>query len=472
MSESDLAVLLAQLPPGPFYIGHRSTDYLSSNCTTATSNPTSPVSAFLPSSSPAQSIMRRPRPSTLPASIPGQNSIPSSSKLPPPIQTEQIQSSAQSTSSAPSLQVRSDLTRRGSIVSISTEQDILDLADLLSPTIDVDDDDISVAQLATAQVFPDVRRASTSTYSMPHRFSVDSHMTSSSVISSVSSPSVDSLTFDDQRSEDYCESAYLSPSSTSFTPFHLPHLRRHKYRSDTPSLTNSDAHSTISIPTPPLSRTSSFQQGLMTPPVSPLSLSYQPTIIEASIAGLDVIHERRNSEDADVVIKGEQLGSSFEDANMGSTSEHQSAMWERRAVQELGKLRIQTESPETIVPSGPASSVSSGDTASNHGLNTPQHRSSALSRLFQKNAKSTDRITDPNSSTLDLKLQKAEEKRRKKQLAKERTERLAQDLKQRAKSRGAAEETRSIRSAGGSSDGKKQNPAWEEEGGMYNGLGW
>ncbi len=210
----------------------------------------------------------------------------------------------------------------------------------------------------------------------------------------------------------------------------------------------------------------------MTPPVSPLSLSYQPTIIEASIAGLDVIHERRNSEDADVVIKSEQLGSSFEDANMGSTSEHQSAMWERRAVQELGKLRIQTESPETIVPSGPASSVSSGDTASNHGLNTPQHRSSALSRLFQKNAKSTDRITDPNSSTLDLKLQKAEEKRRKKQLAKERTERLAQDLKQRAKSRGAAEETRSIRSAGGSSDGKKQNPAWEEEGGMYNGLGW
>lgn len=140
---------------------------------------------------------------------------------------------------------------------------------------------------------------------------------------------------------------------------------------------------------------------------------------------------------------------------------------------DLEKIRKKSMSPDTIVqaPLSPAPTMTTMTTSNfsddSSSITSPRTPGSALSRFFKPKKNGSGLLSPPtpnspgsgkgprfaksmetlnsvstnsssSSSTLDPKDAKAEEKRRKKELARIRTERLAQDLKDRAKSRAEA----------------------------------
>lgn len=469
MSESDLARLFAHLPAGPFYIphrmghrvGHRPTDSSNSTDTATPSGRASPFSAFSSPSSPVHPVAPRLHTSASTSDIRrAANSTSNRSPNLPQIQTQPLR---RTTSPHVTQEPTHVLHRRASVMSMATEQDLLELAEMLSPTVEVDEAD-------TLYSLPEIAQHQPRSISS-HRISADSRITTTS------SHSLASASSDDQRADYYGDSAYLSPSASSSTSFHLPRQRQ-RYLSDTPSLTTSDSYSTVS--SPPLSRASSFQhqQIFSTPPLSP-STSHIQSPVDPNIPGLDVIHEHGYSGSPNLDANVEKAlrmerGATLHSPSEGSFSEDDYTTWERIAQEDIGHLQIRPDSPETIVPAAYTASFTSSDTtSSNARVRTsspvPQQKRTALARLFHKDTKSVDGLSDPNASGFDSKMQKAEEKKRKKQLAKERTERLAQQFQERADAKKSAD-GRSTKSSGGSSD-KRRAVAWEEEtGGMYSGA--
>lgn len=271
---------------------------------------------------------------------------------------------------------------------------------------------------------------------------------------------------------DYSDSAHLSPSPTSPTPFNFPRASRSKYLSDTPSLTTTESHSSASLSTPTLSRTSSYQH-LTSPPVSPNTPSFISSLNygEVSIVGLDVIHERQFSED-DATWSVPKTPSPrlpqyaesgiVEISRTEQLDTNELGMRERKG---LTRLEIGTSSPDTITgPKSAESLKNSTDTATGESSPLSQPPSSTISRFF-KNVGSSAPRSPPNSPPREAKSAKEEEKRRRRQEAKERRERLALEFAQKAK-------VADVQSTSGSSEGKRSRnaPVWEEEGGMWQGL--
>lgn len=279
---------------------------------------------------------------------------------------------------------------------------------------------------------------------------------------------------------EYCDTAHLSPPQSPFPAFHLPMPKTHlswDSLSDLPSLKSSASNSSLS--TNSISRPSSMQHHLN---VSP-STSYLPTPVDTSprVQPLDVIAEVRISEEQSPTTirypvspgKRSFIPLSGEDSEQ-ATLRARDHLRERRGLPET--LKLETSDPITIRqgPRSPAPS-SGGDSSSSH-QSPRQGSGSAFSRLFNKGSyegkklhktsshtKSNESFNpaDHSESMLDISLSKAEEKKRKKELAKLRTEQLAIELKEKAKKRAA--EIAAARAA----RGPKKATAWEEGGGMW-----
>lgn len=432
------------LPPGPFHVGHskhRPTDSDSSVKTTVASDVRSPSFSSYPS---PQLVSPTFRSAASTSDLRRMAMNPSSSAPVSPLQQPRAYPSV------PQPRVQA-VRHRSSIMSMATEQELLDLAEILSPTVDVDNADALLDEAWSSRPQSASRR---------HRISVESNTTSLSSLSTLSSPSIDST--------DYCDSAYLS-SSSPYPSFHLPRVR-HRNSSDAPSLATSDSLSTLSSPpplSPPMSRTPSFQQA--SPVNSKAAVLPPPNLIAAEpmIAGLDVIHEQRISEEMDhgaslrkTLSRGTPaFPHSPSISSLAGVDEYTS--WYKREQEEFGQLRIRADSPETIIPVSPAVSVlSSSDTSSTHAVSKEPKRGAFL-RLFGKHSKNAE----GSSGT------EAHERNHGKQSVKGRTERLAQQFQAQADAKRGVD-GRSTQSSGNSSGNKQQQPAWEEDGGIYSGVGW
>lgn len=344
---------------------------------------------------------------------------------------------------------------------MATDEDITALAEILSPAVEVP----PLPELPSGSR-PHFGRSNSNPVNTDVHFIRPRTSTSAmSFTSTISASSDQSLPPDSEVSEGYYDSAYLSASPTT-TSFHLPRIRQ-RYLSDTPSLATSESHSIASLSTPPLSRASSFQLAYGSPPTSPVS--YLPTPTDCSIPGLGVIHERNQYEDEQIHTRLERA-LTFDDViprEAASRKEKQAAP----TTTEPPRTSSRPASPQTIVPPAPSvwsteGSISSG-TPSSHSSHHGRS-SKGFSKLFSK-SKSGDGMSSPVFSDKSLeKAAKEEEKRIKKQQAKERRERLALQFQHQAMMKAAAAESKSIGSDGSSAKRKMRN--WEEEQGMYEGL--
>jgi len=383
-------------------------------------------------------------------------------------------------------------------VSLSIEEELNAIAEMMAASVNVGDPISEVQEDLEGEIVADDMDSILDNY-LPrdftdrinlHRFSLQSHATSNSsqytgpalTIDSSLSPESD---FD--PADDYCDSAYLSPRSP-YPAFHLPRASTpHDWDLESPSLQSSVSNSSFS--TPSLSRTSSFQHTATAPasPVipsaySPFSYSWPIDPPSPSPQTLDVIQERRDSEDyeADLILPIMDIDgriasrSSFEDHDQKShfdvdleviqhrTVRANNVIWERRgipehherlriqtAMPELERMRIKAVTPDTITPDhrGPLSPDSPATSTDGSSIRSPRQGGGPISRLFQKNPKtpkSPARFTKsmealPNLSTVDPRAAKAEEKQRKKELAKLRRERLNRELDEKARKEAAAE---------------------------------
>jgi len=259
---------------------------------------------------------------------------------------------------------------------------------------------------------------------------------SSSALSSSASSVVESDT--DYFSDGFCDTAVYSPTQAAYPAFHLPLSPRRvgSRDSDTPSLSTSTSFSSLS--TPSLSRTSSIHRS---PPVSPTSLSLATPLDSNSPQAsqfLQAIEEAQTPEDAigpwDVEIDERRRVGVPSLGAESSVSTHETVT-ARRIADGLGRdletLRLNTASPATIIgrPSSPRIS-SPRDTAPPISPKS-QRTGSAFSRLFSKSPHKgepgLERSGHSNGSAMNLNMAKAEEKKRKKLVAKELAERLTSE---------------------------------------------
>ena len=286
---------------------------------------------------------------------------------------------------------------------------------------------------------------------------------------------------------DYCDTAHLSPPQSPFPAFHLPSPKTYPSwdsLSDLPSLKSSASNSSLS--TTSISRPPSTQHHLCVSPAT----SYFPTPADMSprIQSLDVIEEVRIPEELGHGMRYPVTAGNRSFTVIQKEEEQQATIRahgyarDRRALPQLETLKIETQ--ESIntkpLPRSPAPSTGGDSSSSHHSSRTA---GGAFSRLFHKNSTSSSdnkqsnktsshsrssesvNCADPGESILEIGLTKAEEKKKKKELAKQRTERLAIELKEKSKKRAA--EAAAARAA----RGPKKASLWEEEGGMWGGGG-
>ncbi|OBZ71369.1 Protein ral2 [Grifola frondosa] len=382
-------------------------------------------------------------------------------------------------------------TRRFSVISLSTDQDICAIAELLSPVVDVgpsfNEEERTVAALPEElEPIPDLA------HEEPHARDSYDPLSPSSVRSSLYSVSDGA-----SQSDEFGESVLLSLGHGSFPTFHLPRSTQRIPSwdsSDSRSLSSTASYSSLS--TPSLSRASSFQLP-GSPPISPTS-SYLSTPIDSFPSfppppkQLDVIeeslgledHELRRipSDDAQTVniplsTPSKSLPEDHIFVHGRERNSGRGTPVARMPSLERLKIDVMPSSPATPYSHGqpPASPVLSGS-SSGSSIRSPKPGSGAFSRLFSKDGKKSNKndqspgigdFADFSASALDLGLSKAEEKKRKREAARERTERLAQDLAAKSKQRAAA-----ILAERQARAGKKGNRPWEEEGGMFNGINY
>ncbi|KAI9058377.1 hypothetical protein FKP32DRAFT_1659679 [Trametes sanguinea] len=422
-------------------------------------------------------------------------------------------------------------SRPFSVMSQSTEQDLLAIAELLSPTVDASAEESETPVSETAPVselepvpdmFFDEVSATTSV-----RDSMSSSM--SSIYSSYHRPSSASV-----RSSIYTDSdgaslmgddlpdpalLYSIHGHALHGGFHLPSRNSLSVPPLDDNRSLSSATSYSSLRTPSLSRHSSVQF-LNSPPVSPTS-SYLPTPVDGppggaspqppNSKGLDVIEEARYGEDQELRrvpsddAQTITVGTTPSDSQFTPVEpflmrkpEPRHPPSQQRRLPELEKLRINTQTPD--VPPSPASRYGQHSahpapmpaspvlSARSSSSGASSHRGSGtkvgFGKLFGRGDKdkeskksgssasaSGSSVHNSNQSVLSLDLgaglSKAEEKRLKKEAARARTERLAQDLADKAKKR--AEAAKAAKSARVK---QKSSKPWEEEGGMYEGISY
>ncbi|OCH85580.1 hypothetical protein OBBRIDRAFT_298061 [Obba rivulosa] len=308
------------------------------------------------------------------------------------------------------------------------------------------------------------------------------HSTSSSRPSSAKHTSLSGSVYADSEgghsSAGYGESALLSPLSAAFPAYHLPRSAMLRNRdSDTPSLSSS-----ISVlSTPSLSRPSSIQQlPYASPPVSPI-ITTPVDVIPTSPYGrnhLGVIQEVRTSEDLEcpTQYQGDNFGSktAYSEMSNGALQSPINAEYDGTQTgddsQSDQKAYHAKNRPHSLAPSQDSSVSTRSDSPSWQSSDKSVQGGSALGRLFSKDRKrsSSGNVGMSQShfslSEVDLKAAKVEEKQRKKQDSKEKSERLAQELKDKEKARKNATEAdrKSV-------SGRSKHNRWEERAVMYGG---
>ncbi|KAI0354981.1 hypothetical protein OH77DRAFT_1455910 [Trametes cingulata] len=416
-----------------------------------------------------------------------------------------------------------------SVMSQSTEQDLLAIAELLSPSVDASRVESAspapeAAPVSELEPVPDMFFDEVSATTSA-RDSMSSSM--SSIYSSYHRPasaSVRSSMYTDSDSASFMGDDLPDPSLLSPLQQHMYHGGFHLPRGSMPmpplddNRSLSSATSYSSLRTPSLSRHSSVQF-LGSPPVSPTS-SYLSTPLEGPGSGssgqqpnsklLGVIEEARYgedqelrrvpSDDARTISMTTPSGPSFPPAETFLMRKPEPrhppyGVPLQRRLPELEKLRINTQTPDSprsaaarsavspppVVPVSPVlSAKSSSSGGSSHKGSAPK---SGLGKLFGRGDKDKDKDRESRKSgssgsvhpsnqsvasfDLGTGLSKADEKRLKKEAARARTERLAQDLADKAKKRAeAAKAAKSERVK------QKTSRAWEEEGGMYEGISY
>lgn len=353
---------------------------------------------------------------------------------------------------------------RSTILSVTTEDEILALADIL------------MADPAN-QPTPNPYEVN-STFSRPAGYTSPSVLSDrrssggsrrSAGSSNPVSPGTPLSGLEDLYHDDHADNVYPAHSHSSLLPgqTYFPTSRLRPV-SDVPSLTTSDTYSSPTLSTPPLSRTPSFAQ-LNSTPVSPHS-SFIPTPVEPPInTGLGVIHESGFSEDAFSVEEAihniqNNLSLGIEEVDRRAPTPKEAHL--TRPV--LPTLEIRTSTADTIRPDSLSSSSSAPPRALTDDTpnGSPVHsaKGGAFSRLF-KGSKQGDGHPTPVHPANDLKAIKEAEKRRQKQMAKERRERLAREFQAKARGQTLADDQSTT-----SSEEKRRNKTpWEEEsGGVYN----
>ncbi|KAF5382281.1 hypothetical protein D9757_008441 [Collybiopsis confluens] len=369
--------------------------------------------------------------------------------------------------------------RQNSVVSIYTAGEMQEIADLLGSTIDAPSDrpqhDRAKSDEFT-ETFVDPAFYSPisddeSDNEGPHDYtsSMPSRQSHSSLYSAYSQPSEYELVTSDGE----IEKVYLPPSPV-YPGFHLPRYRSSS-NSETPSLASSRSRSSYS----------STSSGLLLPPTPGLASPAE----FADGHALPIIIEKQENPDWDRSPRSTD-GDSFSPVDTLITS------WPKQKSKLQWKVPNKANRPQDIIveeprrpasptpPPSPAYSVSSlaypitPSTPSTPSFflsptsptfSTTTKKSNTFSRLLKKQ----DRFPSSDSTAslasqisqlpLDNKALKAEEKRRKKEETKLRTERLAAELKARAKERVRAEADNVSTT---STERRKKEP-----GAMYGGLG-
>ncbi|KAI0917329.1 hypothetical protein AcW1_007454 [Taiwanofungus camphoratus] len=260
----------------------------------------------------------------------------------------------------------------------------------------------------------------------------------------------------DYVSDEFCDSATLSSGPAVFPAFHLPRTpqRTSNRDSDTPSLSSSTSHSSLS--TPSLSRTSSTHRSV---PVSPSSWSLA-TSVDVFPPGplgpnhLDVISEGRTSEDQDLPHQffDDEVTPPFTPAEPIEFNKEPYLLYESTTAEDIdigGKFARDLDSsstnpvsPQTAVPGTPLSRSDSPSLASQtRSPKSPHGGGAVLSRLFSKGEKKASkseqdlRVHDLDASVSKLSLAKAEEKRKKVEAAKQWTAKSTPEKNRKASNR-------------------------------------
>ena len=318
--------------------------------------------------------------------------------------------------------------RPSSIVSLATERDIHELAELMTPTAEKRSSSQEITKLIGSRPrtnsLLDMYRSMESSVSHPS-LPVSS---ASSVRSAIYAESDAGY-----LSDDLCESVVYSPTQASYPAFHLPlSPRRTAYDSDsTPSLRTSTSLSSLST-TPSLSRASSFRRS---PPLSPTTASLAtPTdfapLSPQSSQFLDVIEEAQSPEEEpspNPFYSDERASASLPVLDLPSNFLTRDGTHVRSRVD--SKLTIthrdSPSSPETVIAASPLV------TSPGHTAKSPKSLrigGRTLSRLFGKDTKKKQakdvsmggELSHWNGSAINLSLAKAEEKKRRRLAEKER----------------------------------------------------
>ena len=357
---------------------------------------------------------------------------------------------------------REESIARPTILSVTSEDEILALAEILMADPANHPTSIPYDSSPRPTEYP-------ASYTRSER-----HLSASSRRSAGSSyptsPNTPLLGSEDLHYDDYADSLHL-PQVQNLSlsgQFPLPASRLRPI-SDVPSLTTSETYSSPTLSTPPLSRTSSVAQ-LNSTSISPSS-AFLPTPTEPVTpnVALAVIHESGFSEDAFSVEEAihdiqNNLTLGVEEVARQPVSSKEPAVATRPRPP---VLEIQTSTAGSIKP-GSTSSVSPVPTRGFSdetlvGSPIPSSKGGAFTRLFKGN-KDADVSVLPIHLPNDLKAAKQEEKRRQKQMAKERRDRLAREFQAIAKGQTLSDDGSTT-----SSEKKRRKTPWEEEsGGIYN----
>lgn len=355
------------------------------------------------------------------------------------------------------------------IISITSEDDIMALAEILAPAVDVDDN--FVAEFMPPP--PPSRAASHHGFliaALSQAYPSDQFMASRRSVATTAStdtttsPSSDSYL----HYEEYTDGNYLTASPSTLGSFQLSRQSRQRYLSDTPSLATTASYSTASLSTPPLSRTPSFQQ--LSSPISPSASSFLPTPIEPPAqSSLGVIHEGLWSEELLSAHKPISRANAAQGPPPFSIEEfHPTTELKDATAQERRghpHLEIQTSSPDTLLQNVKShTSPSNSSDPSPYPSPQPSAKGGAFSRFFRGKHSDPQSASSGgatfNDSKLEAKLAKEETKRVQKEAAKERRERLAREFQAKADAKAAAD----AQSLSSSEGRRNKAPTWEEEG--------
>lgn len=340
--------------------------------------------------------------------------------------------------------------RQTSIVSLHTAHEMYDIADLLGTSIDAPLDRPQHIRAQSIYIEDTIIDPSIHSVTSDDETDIDKSQgsllsSSRSRISYSSSYSTPPSEYELVSSDGEIERVYLPPSPI-YPGFHLP-----RSRNDAPSLISSRSHSSYSSssshllpPTPGL--------------VSPADEAY----------ALPVITESENQEWERFSISSEDLCISPPDALVDAwprkPSNLQWILTNSPQDDEIVEEPIQPDSPGLLSPSVSDSLASPMSPLSPKTPATPLSptKISSFARFMKKDKGSRTSVSSAFSQLpLDSKAMKAEEKRLRKEEAKARTERLAEQLKARAK-----EPTRSI----GDSSSISTERNKKEPHAMYGGL--